>query len=57
MSRWPVLLIAALMLVGLLGLSGQYGFHGDEMLRPRRQVDDLELAGTRVLIRAMTVAR
>ena len=28
---WPVLLIAGLMLVALLGLSGEYGFHGDEM--------------------------
>ncbi len=28
---WPVLLIAGLMVVVLLGLSGAYGFHGDEM--------------------------
>ena len=28
---WPVLLIAGLMLVGLLAVSGAYGFHGDEM--------------------------
>ena len=28
---WPVLAIAALMVVGLLALSGAYGFHGDEM--------------------------
>ena len=28
---WPVLLVAALMLAGLLAVSGQYGFHGDEM--------------------------
>ena len=28
---WPVLLIAALMVAGLLALSGAYGFHGDEM--------------------------
>src|SRR5712691_5068099 len=28
---WPVLLIAGLMLVGLLTVSGAYGFHGDEM--------------------------
>ncbi len=28
---WPVLLIAALMAAALLALSGQYGFHGDEM--------------------------
>ena len=27
----PVLLVAALMLAGLLAVSGQYGFHGDEM--------------------------
>jgi hypothetical protein len=28
---WPVLLVAALMVVGLLAVSGSYGFHGDEM--------------------------
>jgi len=28
---WPVLLVAALMLAGLLAVSGAYGFHGDEM--------------------------
>jgi 4-amino-4-deoxy-L-arabinose transferase-like glycosyltransferase len=28
---WPVTLVAVLMLAGLLGLSGEYGFHGDEM--------------------------
>ena len=28
---WPVLLIAGLMVVGLLAVSGAYGFHGDEM--------------------------
>ena len=28
---WPVLLIAGLMFVGLLAVSGAYGFHGDEM--------------------------
>ena len=28
---WPVLLVAALMLAGLLAVSAQYGFHGDEM--------------------------
>jgi 4-amino-4-deoxy-L-arabinose transferase-like glycosyltransferase len=27
---WPVLLIAGLMVVGLLAVSGAYGFHGDE---------------------------
>jgi hypothetical protein len=28
---WPVLVVAGLMGVGLLAVSGQYGFHGDEM--------------------------
>jgi hypothetical protein len=28
---WPVGLVAGLMVVGLLSLSGAYGFHGDEM--------------------------
>lgn len=28
---WPVLMIAGLMVVGLLAVSGGYGFHGDEM--------------------------
>jgi len=28
---WPVFLVAGLMLVGLLAVSGAYGFHGDEM--------------------------
>ncbi|MFI5892077.1 glycosyltransferase family 39 protein [Actinoplanes sp. NPDC051513] len=28
---WPVWLVAGLMVAGLLGLSGAYGFHGDEM--------------------------
>jgi len=28
---WPVLLVAGLMFVGLLAMSGAYGFHGDEM--------------------------
>ena len=28
---WPVLAVAGLMLVGLLAVSGAYGFHGDEM--------------------------
>ena len=28
---WPVLLVAGLMVVGLLAVSGAYGFHGDEM--------------------------
>ena len=28
---WPVVLVAGLMVVALLALSGQYGFHGDEM--------------------------
>lgn len=28
---WPVLLVAAVMLAGLLAISGAYGFHGDEM--------------------------
>jgi hypothetical protein len=28
---WPVLLVAGLMLVALLTVSGAYGFHGDEM--------------------------
>jgi hypothetical protein len=28
---WPVVLVAGLMVVGLLVLSGEYGFHGDEM--------------------------
>ena len=28
---WPVLMVAGLMLAGLLAVSGQYGFHGDEM--------------------------
>ncbi len=28
---WPVLAVAGLMIAGLLALSGQYGFHGDEM--------------------------
>jgi len=28
---WPVLLVAGLMLIVLLALSGAYGFHGDEM--------------------------
>ncbi len=28
---WPVLLVAGLMLLGLLAVSGAYGFHGDEM--------------------------
>jgi hypothetical protein len=28
---WPVLGVAALMLIALLALSGAYGFHGDEM--------------------------
>ena len=28
---WPVLLVAAIMVVGLLAVSGAYGFHGDEM--------------------------
>ena len=28
---WPVVLVAGLMVVGLLAVSGSYGFHGDEM--------------------------
>ncbi len=28
---WPVLLVAGLMVAALLGVSGAYGFHGDEM--------------------------
>jgi hypothetical protein len=28
---WPVLVVAGLMVVGLLAVSGAYGFHGDEM--------------------------
>lgn len=28
---WPVLLVGGLMVVGLLAVSGAYGFHGDEM--------------------------
>jgi hypothetical protein len=28
---WPVILVAGLMVVGLLAVSGGYGFHGDEM--------------------------
>src|SRR3954451_13710094 len=28
---WPVLLVAGVMIVGLLAVSGAYGFHGDEM--------------------------
>ena len=28
---WPVLLVAGVMFVGLMALSGAYGFHGDEM--------------------------
>src|SRR5664279_6379691 len=28
---WPVLLAAGVMVVGLLAVSGAYGFHGDEM--------------------------
>jgi hypothetical protein len=28
---WPVFLIAGVMVVGLMALSGAYGFHGDEM--------------------------
>jgi hypothetical protein len=28
---WPVLLVAGLMVVALLAVSGAYGFHGDEM--------------------------
>jgi hypothetical protein len=28
---WPVLLVAGVMVVGLLAVSGSYGFHGDEM--------------------------
>jgi Dolichyl-phosphate-mannose-protein mannosyltransferase len=28
---WPVLAVAGLMVLGLLALAGQYGFHGDEM--------------------------
>ncbi len=28
---WPVLVVAGLMVAGLLAVSGQYGFHGDEM--------------------------
>jgi hypothetical protein len=28
---WPVLLVAGLMVMGLLAVSGAYGFHGDEM--------------------------
>ena len=28
---WPVLLVAALMFVALMAMSGAYGFHGDEM--------------------------
>lgn len=28
---WPVIVVAALMVVGLLAVSGAYGFHGDEM--------------------------
>ncbi len=28
---WPVLVVASLMLLGLLAVSGAYGFHGDEM--------------------------
>jgi len=28
---WPVLLVVGLMVVGLLAVSGQCGFHGDEM--------------------------
>ncbi len=28
---WPVLVVAGVMLVGLLAVSGEYGFHGDEM--------------------------
>jgi hypothetical protein len=29
--RWPVLLAAGVLVVGLLAVSGVYGFHGDEM--------------------------
>jgi hypothetical protein len=28
---WPVILVAGVMVVGLLAVSGAYGFHGDEM--------------------------
>jgi hypothetical protein len=28
---WPVILVAGMMVVGLLVVSGEYGFHGDEM--------------------------
>ena len=28
---WPVLCVAGVLVVGLLAVSGQYGFHGDEM--------------------------
>src|SRR4051794_26727879 len=28
---WPVVLVAGVMIVGLLAVSGAYGFHGDEM--------------------------
>ncbi len=28
---WPVLLVAGVMVVGLMVVSGSYGFHGDEM--------------------------
>ncbi|MGH2465077.1 MAG: hypothetical protein ACRDGI_06420, partial [Candidatus Limnocylindrales bacterium] len=28
---WPVLVVAGLMVVALLAVSGAYGFHGDEM--------------------------
>jgi hypothetical protein len=28
---WSVILVAGLMLAGLLVVSGDYGFHGDEM--------------------------
>lgn len=29
---WPVLALARFMVVGLLTVSGAYGFHGDEMI-------------------------
>ncbi len=28
---WPVLVVAGLMAIGLMSVSGAYGFHGDEM--------------------------